>query len=916
MQLDAKYNPKNTEDDIYSFWIKNKCFSSRADPKKKPFTIVIPPPNITGILHMGHALNNTIQDVIIRFKRMRAFEALWMPGTDHAGIATQNVVEKQLAKDGLRKEDIGREKFNKKLWQWRDKYGSTIIEQLKKIGASCDWKRSRFTMDNEYSHAVKEAFVRLYSKGLIYQGNYIINWCPRCKTALSDEESPYSDIDGYLYYIKYPVKKSSANGLGFKKDNSDSKIPAAEYIVVATTRPETMLGDTAIAISPNDERHRHLKGKEVVLPIMNRVLKVIEDELIDPEFGTGIVKVTPAHDPVDFTLGKKYNLEFINIMNDDAALNDNAGDFAGMDRFKAREAIVERLKSSNLVEKIVPYNIRAGHCYRCHTIIEPRLSRQWFVKMKPLAKRAIAVVKSDKVKFYPARWKKVYLNWMNNIQDWCISRQIWWGHRLPVYYCKKCQEAGKSEIRNSKSETNPKSQIPNPKQESGIIVSRVKPDKCPVCGSSDIYQEEDVLDTWFSSWLWPFAALYWPKESEDLKYFYPTDILVTASEILFFWVARMIMAGLEFTGEIPFHTVLIHGTVRDDKGIKMSKSLGNTIDPLEIIGKFGADALRFSLMMLASGGSDVYLTEDKFLVGRNFANKIWNASRFIISRIDEAGLKIDDLNAAELDSADYWIINKLNNTICDVTGYLESYRINEAVKKIYEFFWHTFCDWYIEIVKKDVTKDKAKILLLCLESSLKLIYPVMPFITEEIFQTLKERLPLFKDNNIVKSKWPDKINIDCPADRIETVESFVNLTKGIRNLKVDLGVASTKKIKAFIRVDKDKEPFLNQNTGWVVRLSNLKEVVLRPNLSRIVFKNNYLDLDLDLDDFDVQSYVLSLKKKIDKIEGVLDKSSRKLKNESFLSKAPKETVDKEKEKREAGLVTVSRLKKLKDALSG
>ena len=898
MQLEAKYNPKNTEDEIYSFWVNNRCFSARTDQQGKPFTIVIPPPNITGILHMGHALNNTIQDVIIRFKRMQGFDALWMPGTDHAGIATQNVVEKQLAKEGLRKEDIGREEFNKKLWQWRDKYGSTIIEQLKKIGASCDWERTRFTMDDEYSGAVKEAFVRLYNKGLIYQGNYIINWCPRCKTALSDEESPYSDIEGYLYYIKYPVKNSK------------------DHIVVATTRPETMLGDTALAINPKDGRYGYLKEKEIILPIMNRVLKVIEDELIDPEFGTGIVKVTPAHDPVDFILGKKHNLEFINIMNNDATLNENAGDFKGMDRFRAREAIIERLKKDNLIEKVVPYNIRAGHCYRCNTVIEPRLSKQWFVKMKPLAEKAIKVVESDEVKFYPSRWKKVYLNWMNNIQDWCISRQIWWGHRLPVYYCKKCQEAGKSEVQNSKSETGPKPQTPNLKQEYGVIVSKAKPDKCPVCGSGEVYQEEDVLDTWFSSWLWPFATLYWPGENEDLEYFYPTDILVTASEILFFWVARMIMAGLEFTGKIPFHTVLIHGTVRDEKGIKMSKSLGNIIDPLEVIDKFGADALRFSLMMLASTGSDVYLSDEKFLVGRNFANKIWNASRFIMSKVDALGLKIEDLNIDELDGVDCWVIDKLNNTIREVTDYLDNYRINDAVKKTYEFFWHIFCDWYIEIIKNDFTQNKAKILLLCLISSLKLIHPVMPFITEEIFQMLNEKFLLLKDGSIVKSKWPDKIDTSCSQDDAKNIESLVDLVKGIRNLKVDLGIAPLKKIKALIRVDDNKNVILGRNIGWVARLSNLERVEFKNTLSRVLFKNDYLGLDFVFDGFDAESYVSSLKNKIGKLEAFLDKSSRKLKNESFLSKAPRETIDKEKEKHESGLAAVSRLKKLKDALSG
>ena len=927
MQLDAKYNPKDIEDAIYTFWVDNKYFSAQINPQKNPFTIVIPPPNVTGILHMGHALNNTIQDVIIRFKRMQGFEALWMPGTDHAGIATQNVVEKQLAKEGLRKEDIGREEFNKKLWQWRNKYGSTIIEQLKKIGASCDWERTRFTMDDEYSEAVKEAFVRLYNKGLIYQGNYIINWCPRCKTALSDEESPHSDIEGYLYYIRYPIKNYNAESSSdYSTDSTDKK----NYIVVATTRPETMLGDTAVAINPKDERYRHLKGREVILPIVNRTLRVIEDEAVDPEFGTGIVKVTPAHDPVDFALGKKYNLDFINIMNDDATLNENAGEFEGMDRFKAREAIIERLKKDNLIEKIDSYNVRAGRCYRCNTIIEPRLSKQWFVRMKPLAKKAIEAVESGEIKFYPLRWKKVYLNWMNNIQDWCISRQIWWGHRLPVFYCRNCQ----TQASGSKPQSaGLNSEACSADTAKGVIVSKTKPDKCPVCGSSDIYQEDDVLDTWFSSWLWPFASLYWPfvdseyrdknaqseshnLQQEEFNYFYPTDVLVTASEILFFWVARMIMASFEFTGRAPFHTVLIHGTVRDDKGIKMSKSLGNTIDPLEIIDKFGADALRFSLMMLASTGSDVYLSDEKFLVGRNFANKIWNASRFIINKADILGIKIDDLNITEADGSDCWIVNKLNNTIYEVTDCLNNYRINDAVKEVYDFFWHTFCDWYIEIVKNNFTESKAKILLLCLISSLKLIHPVMPFITEEIFQIINEKFLMLEDESLVKSKWPDKVSIECNPGGIEEVEFLIDLIKGIRNLKVDLGIVPSKKIKAFIKTDEGKVSVLKRNMEWVIRLSNIEGVEFKDSLSRILFKNDYLDLDFALDDFDAKSYILSLNNKIKKLNVFLERSLRKLRNESFLSKAPRETIDKEKDKYESGMADASRLKKLRDALSG
>ena len=710
-EIPSRYNPKETEDKWYKIWVEKGLFHAAVNSAKKPFTIVIPPPNVTGILHMGHALNNTLQDILIRYHRMKGEEALWMPGTDHAGIATQNVVERSIAKEGLRRETLGREKFIERVWLWKEQYGSTIIRQLKKLGASCDWSRERFTMDLEYSKAVTEVFVRLYEKGLIYRGSYIINWCPRCQTALSDEEAPHHELSGNLYYLKYPLK-----------DSPD------QFVVVATTRPETMLGDTAVAVNPKDKRYKKIIGKTLVLPLVDREIKIITDTLVDMEFGTGAVKVTPAHDPNDYAMAKRHNLEFINVMRPDARMNEFAGEYKDMDRFEAREVIVEDLKEKGLIEKIEPHKLSAGHCYRCHTIIEPYLSKQWFVKMKPLAKPAIEAVKKGKIKFHPPRWEKVYLNWMENIQDWCISRQIWWGHRIPVYYCKKCQE-------------------------NGVIVSRFKPETCHACGSQDILQDEDVLDTWFSSWLWPFATFYWPPEAykqglspkgtvpkDDLRYFYPTSILVTAQEIIFFWVARMIMAGLEFMDDVPFKDVYINGTVRDIEGKKMSKSLGNIIDPLDIIEEYGTDAMRFSLISITAHGQDVFLSKERFEQGRNFANKIWNASRFILMNLEPTLIKTDlcvFFKKEDLDVVNRWALSRFYSTLQQTTKYLENFQFNEAANTLYGFFWHDFCDWYLEIIKQDIKNPHNQVVMYkILEKSLRLLHPFMPFITEEIWQSL------------------------------------------------------------------------------------------------------------------------------------------------------------------------------------
>jgi len=888
MEIPSRYNPKEVEPRILKQWLESGAFSAQAGSKSN-YSIVIPPPNITGILHMGHGLNNTIQDVLIRYRRMRGCQSLWMPGTDHAGIATQNVVEKDLAKEGLGKEEIGREEFTKKLWAWRDKYGSTIIDQLKKLGASCDWQRLRFTMDDRYSNAVKEVFVKLYKKGLIYRGNYIINWCPGCKTALSNEEATHRELDGWLYYIKYPVKAAGHSTFNIQR-----------YIVVATTRPETMLGDTAVAINPKDKRYKWLKGAKVILPVVEREMPVIEDEAIDPEFGTGVVKVTPAHDPADFIIGKKHNLEFVNIMNEDATLNKNVpGDFIGMDRFEAREALLTLLEDKKLIDKKVPYTISAGHCYRCHTIVEPRISLQWFVKMKPLAAPAIKVVEKEKVKFYPQRWKKVYLNWMYNIQDWCISRQIWWGHRLPVYYCRDCRQQANESIADS-----PQSTTTN----RGVIVAKERPDKCPDCGCKNLVQDSDVLDTWFSSWLWPFATFGWPDKTKDLKYFYPTNCLVTASEILFFWVARMIMASLEFTKEIPFEDVLIHGTVRDERGIKMSKSLGNIIDPLEIIDKFGADALRFSLMLLAASGSDVYLNEEKFLVGRNFSNKIWNATRFILLKIKESGFKIKDLKLEGLDSVDSWVLAELNSAIDEVSKKLDSYSLNEATKKIYDFFWHVFCDWYIEIVKDNFSVGKAKVLVYVLLNSIKLLHPLMPFITEEIFSIITEHTGLSLDRTIVKAAWPKKYKLKTGG---RETASLINTIRNLRNIKADLGLGQ-KKVKLEVALSRENKKFWNENITWIKRLTLSESINFVSELKRVLYESEGIALNLDIGSADLSAFIASLDKKISNLDNVLKKATEKLKNKKFLERASPDIIDKEKKKFEEISANLVRLRGLKD----
>ncbi|MDD5680819.1 MAG: valine--tRNA ligase [Candidatus Omnitrophica bacterium] len=876
-ELSKVYNPKAVEEKIYRFWEDKNLFAAKVNRNKKPYCIMIPPPNVTGILHMGHALNNTIQDILIRFKRMEGCEALWMPGTDHAGIATQNVVEKSIAKEGLKRQDLGRDKFVERVWQWREEYGSTIIKQLKKLGASCDWSRTRFTMDEAYSKAVIEVFVTLYERGLIYQGNYIINWCPRCHTALSDEEAPHRELRGNLYYLKYPLK-----------DDPD------EFVIVATTRPETMLGDTAVAVNPKDKRYKKLIGKMLILPLIGREIKVIADPMIDMKFGTGAVKVTPAHDPNDYAMGKKHNLEFINVMHPDGRMNENAGDYKDMDRFEAREVILEDLKEKGLLEKIEPHTLSAGHCYRCHTIVEPYLSKQWVVKRKPLAKPAIDVVKKGKIKFYPSRWTKVYLNWMDNIQDWCISRQIWWGHRIPVYYCAACTEKGE-----------------------GVIVSRTKPEKCPKCGAANIEQDPDVLDTWFSSWLWPFATFYWPKESEDLEYFYPTNALVTAQEIIFFWVARMIMAGLEFRKEIPFRDVYIHGTVRDDTGTKMSKSLGNIIDPLEIIDSVGADALRFSMVIITATGQDVFLSPKKFEIGRNFANKVWNASRYILTVLRE-NINVDLCVYAKdnkLSIADRWILSRLYSALSDVTKSLEQYRLNDAASRIYEFFWHDFCDWYIEFSKLSQENRTTQVILYkVLEKSIRILHPFMPFITEEIWQNLPHTA-----EPIMAGPWPHLQKQFISKELEEEVADIIEVMTAIRNIRAEWNIDAKTEVDAVLSYKKAETGApLKEFEPYIKRLCRVKSLEIGKGLKKpphsayAASKMSEVYIPLEgIIDFEKES--LRLKKKRDEIKKNIEMLAAKLKDKNFVGRAPADIVEKNRASKAELENTLKRLEEnLKD----
>lgn len=854
------YDPQSFEKKWYAFWEENKLFHAEVEQDKQPFSIVIPPPNVTGQLHMGHALDNTLQDIQIRWRRMQGYNTLWMPGSDHAGIATQIKVEEMLAKEqGVSRYDLGREKFIEKVWEWKHQYGSKITKQLRSLGASCDWERERFTMDEGCSKAVREVFVSLYEKGLIYQGYRITNWCPRCNTALSDIEVEHEDSEGHLYHLRYQIEGTN------------------EYVEIATTRPETMLGDSGVAVHPEDERYVHLIGKNLILPIVNRKIPIFADEYVDPSFGTGAVKVTPAHDPNDFEMGQRHNLEQIIVLNNDATMADNTGKYKGMDRYACRKQIIADLKELGNLVKIADHAHAVGHCQRCHTIVEPMVSKQWFVKMESLAAPAMEAVTSGKIKFVPERFTKIYINWLENIRDWCISRQIWWGHRIPAWYCDTCGET---------------------------VVSRDDLHTCPKCGKP-MHQDEDVLDTWFSSGLWPFSTMGWPEETAELKQFYPTSVLVTGYDIIFFWVARMIMMGLEFGKDIPFKHVFIHGLVRDSQGRKMSKSLGNGIDPLEVIEKYGADTLRFMLITGNTPGNDMRFYWERVEATRNFANKLWNASRFTLMNLEGFDIKFKP-SQAEYTLADKWILSRYAKTVVEVTNNLEKFELGEAGRALYDFIWNEFCDWYIEMAKarlydKDAVKERQTaqyVLCYVLENTLKLLHPFMPYITEEIWQHIPH-----EGESIMVAAWPtdedNKIDIKSEQD----MTTIMEVIKAIRNMRAEVNVAPGKKSEVILQfASTDLQEVLQANAGYLKVLAAAEPITVltsdavKPENAMTAVVNG-VEIYLPLKGLiDVEKETARLNKELATLDKELQRVSGKLSNAGFVAKAPADVIEKEKEK--------------------
>ena len=856
--LEKVYDPSVVEDRLYKKWLDKKYFHAEVDYSKKPFTIVIPPPNITGTLHMGHALDNTLQDILIRWKRMQGYNALWMPGTDHASIATEVKIVQKMAEEGLTKEAIGREGFLKRAWKWKEEYGGTILNQLQKLGSSCDWDRERFTMDEGLSRAVLEVFIRLYEKGWIYRGAKIINWCPECQTTISDAEVEHEEKSGHFWHIRYPLKDGSG------------------YIQIATTRPETMLGDTAVAVHPEDERYKDLIGKTVILPLVNREIPIIADEYVDKEFGTGVVKITPAHDPNDFEVGLRHKLPQINILNDDGSLNEEAGKYAGMDRYEARKLIVNDLKEQGFLVQIEDHLHNVGLHDRCNTVIEPMIKMQWFVKMEDLAKPAIEALKNGDLRFVPERFGKVYLNWLENIRDWCISRQLWWGHRIPAYYCDNCDH---------------------------VEISREAPKACSKCGGTSLKQDEDTLDTWFSSALWPFSTLGWPDKTEELDYFYPTDVLVTGYDIIFFWVVRMVFSGLEQMGEVPFKDVLIHGLVRDSQGRKMSKSLGNGVDPLEIIEKYGADALRLTLVTGNAPGNDMRFYYERVEASRNFANKIWNAARFILMNFEdeeEVNVELNDLVAA-----DRWILSKLNTLAKEVTENMDKYELGVAVSKLYDFFWEEFCDWYIEMVnprlynKEDKTRKAALwTLKTVLINALKLLHPYMPFITEEIFTFIQD-----EEETIMLSVWPtykEEWNFSAEENEIELMKQAI---RNIRNLRAEMNVPPSKKAKIYVVSNEyNVRDIFNRGKTFFSSLAYASELVIREDKSGIdddavstVIPGATIFIPF-ADLVDISKEIERLENEKKHLEQEIERVNKKLNNKGFVEKAPQKVVEEERQK--------------------
>jgi valyl-tRNA synthetase len=868
------YDPRRVEEKWYSYWMRNNYFHAEPDDGGEPFCIVIPPPNVTGSLHLGHALDNTIQDVLIRWRRMQGLNTLWMPGTDHAGIATQARVEEQLSKEGLNKYDLGREKFLERVWAWKEEYGGEIINQLKRLGVSCDWERERFTMDAGCSRAVREVFRRLYEKGLIYKGRYMVNWCPKCRTTISDIEVEHTNEDAQLYYVNYPA----AEGGG-------------ACITVATTRPETMMGDSGVAVHPEDSRYSKLIGKEVILPLINRRIPVVADEAVDPAFGTGAVKITPAHDPADFEIGRRHNLPGIVVIGKDGILTAEAGSYAGMEREEARRRVVRDLSELGLLVKVNDYSHAVGHCYRCSTTIEPLASEQWFVRMKPLAEPAMQAVREGSVRFVPERFTKIYLNWLENIKDWCISRQLWWGHRIPVWYCRECGE---------------------------VICASEDPQACGKCGSADLEQDPDVLDTWFSSALWPFSTMGWPEKTKELDFYYPTSVLVTGRDIIFFWVARMIFMGLEFMQEAPFPEVFIHGLILDAEGRKMSKSLRNGIDPLEVIEKYGADTLRFTLLTGNTPGNDLRFYWEKVEGARNFANKVWNASRFAMINLEDFSSQdaVDIKNREQLELADRWILSRLNKTAAEVTANLESYELGEAARILYEFIWNEFCDWYIEMIKprlygkgsKESRKTAQTVLHHALLHTLELLHPFMPFLSEEIWQHLPHT-----GESIMIATWPAADAEQSDAESEALMEFLMEAIRGIRNMRGEMKIHPGKTVRCVAVAAPEESEVLQRHSSYIQLLADCElEIVGREGskpkqaLSTVARGTEiYLPL-AGLVDLDKE--LARLEKEERSIDGVLQRVRKKLSNEDFLAKAPPEVVEKERKKE-------AELERAKDAVS-